>query len=68
MDIGIYLTIVGNFEKSYDVFRRMCKAHIMHKCVYTHARPTPWAGTTDIESIVQSFPVVLAPSGNVAKP
>ena len=67
MDIDIYLKIVGNFEKSYDVFRRMCKAHIMHKCVYTHAWPTPWAGTTDIESIVQCLPVELAPSGNIAK-
>ena len=42
VDNDIYLVIVGNFEKSYDVFRRMCNAHIMHKCVYTHARPTPW--------------------------
>ena len=67
MDINIYLKIVGNFEKSYDVFRHMCKAHIMHKCMYTHARPTAMAGTTDIESIVQSLPVELAPSGNIAK-
>ena len=63
----IYLIIVGNFEKSYDVFWRMCKAHIMYKCVYTHAWPTPWASATDNESIVQSFPIVLAPSGNIAK-
>ena len=42
MDIDINLKIVGNFEKSYDVFRRMCKANIMHKCVYTHARPNAW--------------------------